>query len=266
MNQQSSATQEWLLDRAADLLIRSSYRSALTGAGLSRESGIPTYRGPEGLWTRNGEPPMDQYQRFRADPLAWWNARIEEEHSPGEFVAAIEAARPNAGHFALARLERLGVLQVTITQNIDNLHGLAGSERLLEIHGNRTRLRCIDCGHQWERDQVDTNLLPLACAGCGGLIKSDAVMFGEPIPSAVLDACTNAARRSDCMLVVGTSAVVYPAAELPLLALRRGGGLIEVNPEPTALTPRCSVSLAGPSAVVLPALVERVELRLGRSA
>jgi NAD-dependent protein deacetylase/lipoamidase len=262
MTDESASVDGWLLDRSADLIAGSGYCTALIGAGISRDSGVPTYRGAGGLWTRDGAPPMDQYQRFRADPLGWWSRRIDEERNPGELAAAIQAAHPNSGHIALARLERLGVLHSAITQNIDNLHQIAGSEKVLEIHGNRTRLRCTGCGKRWSNGELEITELPPRCSDCGDIIKSDTVMFGEPIPPSVLDACFAAARRSDCMLVIGTSAVVYPAAELPLVAQRRGADLIEINPEATALSPLCHISLQASAAAVLPDLVDRVESRL----
>lgn len=131
---------------AARLIASANYCTALVGAGISKESGIPTFRGEGGLWARQGEPPMDGYQRFLEDPRAWWLTRLAQQRNPPEFAQAIAAAEPNAGHRALVELEQRGYLKHLITQNIDNLHTIAGSRALTEVHGNRTKLRCIACG------------------------------------------------------------------------------------------------------------------------
>ena len=143
-----------------------------------------------------------------------------------------------------------------ITQNVDDLHGRAGSRNLLEIHGNRNYLRCIGCG--WRRPRAEhaiTDVPPL-CAECGGVIKLDTVMFGEPIPRGVLDACFAETQRCDAMLLVGTSGAVNPAAQLPLLARERGARIIEVNPEPTQLTAAADVVVTGPAGEMLPLIVQ----------
>ncbi|MGI8551893.1 MAG: SIR2 family NAD-dependent protein deacylase [Dehalococcoidia bacterium] len=247
------------IEQAARSLAAAQFVVALVGAGLSQESGIPTFRGEGGLWTRNGEPPMNGFQRFQADPLAWWSARLEEQRHPGEFAVAIAEAQPNSGHQALVELEQMGILRTTITQNIDNLQRAAGSQAVLEIHGNRTLLRCTGCHRRWTPAAVSLESLPPNCPACGGIIKSDTVMFGEPIPEAILGECYAAARRCDCILVVGTSAVVYPAADLPIIARRKGAVLIEVNADETPLTPVCDIVLRGAAGTLLPALVTAVQ-------
>ena len=247
--------------QAADLLLSARHVVASTGAGLSKESGIPTFRGEGGLWTRDGEPPMNGYQRFLADPLAWWRTRLAEQARPSELGDAITRAQPNPGHLALVELERLGVLRHTITQNIDNLHRAAGSEPLTEIHGNRTLLRCLVCGRREAARPLTEDDAP-RCPHCQGLQKPDTVMFGEPIPADALAACEAATAGCDLMLVVGTSGVVYPAAEFPLRVLRSGGALIEVNVDDTPFTPYAAVALRGPAGASLPLLVEAVRERL----
>jgi NAD-dependent deacetylase len=246
------------LDAAARIVAGSSYLIALVGAGLSKESGIPTFRGGDGLWDKHGEPPMDGYQRFLADPAGWWAQRLAEQETTSEFTRAIKEARPNAGHQALAELERLGYLKHIITQNIDNLHQLAGSTAITEIHGNRTKQRCIGCARRWPREEFLSDEVPPRCPDCGGLVKNDTVMFGEPIPPDAIESCYREAQRADAVLLVGTSAVVYPAAEFPLIAHRRGAPLIEVNPQETPLTPACAAVLRAPSGQALPRLVQRV--------
>ncbi len=248
--------------RAAELLAGARHALALAGAGLSRESGIPTFRGEGGLWTRFGEPPMNQYERFSADPRGWWLQRLQERARPSEFTEAISAARPNPGHLALAALEQLGVLKHIITQNVDNLHQQAGSVAVTEIHGNRTLLRCIGCGRREPARELTEEEVPPLCAVCGDIVKSDTVMFGEPIPVQALRTCEQQAQWCDVMIVVGTSGTVYPAAGYPLQVLRAGGALIEVNVEETPFTPYAAAVLHGPSGELLPKVVERVRAAL----
>ena len=246
------------LERAAWVIAGSSYLIALVGAGLSKESGIPTFRGGDGLWDKHGEPPMDGYQRFLADPTSWWAERLTQQEEMSEFARLIEEAKPNAGHIAMADMERLGYLKHIITQNIDNLHQQAGSVAITEIHGNRTKQRCIGCARRWPREEFVTDEVPPRCPDCGDLVKGDTVMFGEPIPPDALESCYREAQQADAVLLVGTSAVVYPAAEFPLIAHRRGAQLIEVNPQSTPLSEACVAVLRAPSGEVLPMLLERV--------
>jgi NAD-dependent deacetylase len=252
-----------LLDEAARRLLEARYVIALTGAGLSVESGIPPFRGPGGLWTKHGEPPMNGYQKFLADPKRAWEERLNPSGPMAELWRALGAARPNPGHDALVALEDMGVLRSTITQNVDDLHRQAGQRRLLEIHGNATLIRCIRCIARFERAEIDYAVLPPSCPRCGGMLKSDTVSFGEPIPPDVLEACGDEAARADCMIVAGTSATVYPAASFPIAIAEKGGDLIEVNPYESELTALCRVTLTGPSGEVLPALVERVRALRG---
>jgi NAD-dependent deacetylase len=257
-----SETLDVQIVRAAEELRLSRHAVALTGAGISVESGIPPFRGPGGLWTRFGEPPMDGYQRFLRDPAAAWRERLQ----PSEpwlrgLVETLKSAKPAAGHRALAALEALGCLAAVITQNIDDLHRQAGSERVLEIHGNHRLLRCTGCQRRFEPGAigVDPEHLPPRCPECGDIVKGDTVQFGEPIPPDVLRACYEAVEATDCMLVVGTSATVYPAAEFPLEVLRRGGRVIEVNPEESDLTRLGTRLLRGPSGPVLGRMLHHVK-------
>ena len=261
-------TNDEAIEEAAALLARSRHVVALAGAGMSKESGIPTFRGEGGLWTVNGEPPMNQYQTFAADPARWWQRRLEEP--AGAFANAIDAAQPNAGHYALAELEALGVLAHLIAQNVDDLHRRAGQRSLTEIHGNRHWLRCMMCGMRWPRAEfpVDPAALPPRCPveSCEGVVKSDTVMFGEPIPPHTLQRCAEETWATDCFLTVGTSAVVYPAAQYPADAVRRGVPLIEVNPEQTALTDLATIVVRAPSGEALPAIVRAVRRHLDARA
>lgn len=258
------------LETAARIIAESSYLIALVGAGMSKESGIPTFRGGDGLWDKHGEPPMDGYQRFLADPTKWWADRLAERKaaasSGSDFGHALEEAQPNPGHLAMAQMEREGYLKHIITQNIDNLHQVAGSTAITEIHGNRTKMRCVGCGRRWPREEFETDEVPPRCPDCRELVKGDTVMFGEPIPRDAIESCYREAHQADAVLLVGTSAVVYPAAEFPVIAYRHGARLIEVNPQETPLSNFSSAVIRAPSGEALPALLERVrELAAGKA-
>ncbi|MCB9483414.1 MAG: hypothetical protein H6674_05890 [Dehalococcoidia bacterium] len=265
----NSAFRESVAEAAA-ILAGAERTVVLAGAGMSKESGIPTFRGDGGLWTINGEPPLNQYDTFAMDPKRWWERRIEEANSPGDFALAIEAAQPNAGHVGLVELERMGILAHLITQNIDDLHRRAGQRSITEIHGNRYWMRCVRCEARWPKAEFifDEADLPPRCTspGCGGIVKSDTVMFGEPIPPSALRRCGEETALADCFMTIGTSAVVYPAAQYPIEAARRGVPLIEVNPEETPLTPLAAVVVRAPSGVALPAIVEAVRAARGEDA
>jgi len=245
-----------LIQRAAQLIFSAEYAIALTGAGVSVESGIRPFRGPGGIWTEKGEPPMNGYRRFMADPKAYWEKRSRPGRSGG---SRYREAKPNPGHNALAELEEMRHLKWLITQNVDNLHFEAGSRNVLEIHGNSRKLRCTSCNARFPREGFDFSELPPKCPVCGGMVKGDTVMFGEPIPSDVLSRCFEESQRSDCMLIVGTSAVVHPAASLPLIVKRNGGVLIEVNPHETELSGICDVCIGAPSGESLPELVSEIK-------
>jgi NAD-dependent deacetylase len=245
------------IGRAAEMLRQSRYVISLVGAGISAESGIPTFRGPDGLWTRMGEPSNNQYQQFLADPKSWWRQRRAWQVSRA--MSHWDSAQPNPAHYALADLEAMGIMRHVITQNIDNLHQVAGTKSISEFHGNRYKMRCINCGSRWDRGEVNLESdAPPECPHCRGVVKSDTVMFGEPIPRDAISRSFAEAERADCCLVIGTSAVVYPAAEVPQTVKRRGGLLIEVNPLDTALSRYCDVVLRGPAGDVMPVLVDAV--------
>lgn len=249
------------ITRAAARIAAARSVVALTGAGLSVESGIPPFRGPGGLWTTYGEPPLDGYQRFLRDPKQAWRDRLSPREPWARALAeTLGRAKPNAGHHALAELEASGRCDAVITQNIDDLHRQAGACELIEIHGNYKLLRCLGCVARFAEGELalDPESLPPRCPHCGAVVKGDTVQFGEPIPADALRRCHAAVERADCMLVVGTSATVYPAAEFPLEVLRRGGCLIEVNPEPSELSDLATHSLRGPAGAVLTQLVELV--------
>jgi NAD-dependent deacetylase len=244
------------IGEASEIIKNSSYVTCLTGAGISVESGIRPFRGPGGLWTEKGEPSMDGYRRFLNDPEAYWKRRLEQS---SEFGRTILNSMPNPGHYALAELEQINILRYLITQNIDNLHLAAGSKNVLEIHGNGQYLRCIDCSSKWHKDMFKIGIIPPKCPNCKGIVKTDTVMFGEPIPSKVLGRCFEEAEKSDCMIVAGTSATVTPAANLPLIVKRNGGSLIEVNIRESYISHTCDINIFGPSGEVLPRLVKEIK-------
>jgi NAD-dependent deacetylase len=256
-----------LIEEAAGLIADARHVVALTGAGISKESGIPTFRGKDGLWTINGEPPLNQYETFQQDTKRWWERRLEQQ-AGNDFAARLRSAEPNDAHYALARLEAAGHVAHIITQNVDNLHRRAGQRSLTEIHGNSRYLRCIECNTRWPADDFVVNVesLPPHCTEprCGGVVKGDGVMFGEPIPQDALARCYAETERADCFLLIGTSAVVYPAAMFPQLAARRGVPLIEIDPELTALSELVDIALRGPAGEVLPLLAAAVLARSPR--
>ena len=236
-----------VLSRARQAIAAAGRIAVLTGAGISAESGIPTFRDAlTGLWSRFRPEQLATPEAFLADPKLVWDWYTWRR----ERVADVQ---PNAGHRALARLQCLKPLTL-ITQNVDGLHGRAGSEDVIELHGNIGRVKCFDRGHPAQRwDAGDT--VP-RCAECGSLLRPDVVWFGEALPAAAIEDATVAAAACDLFLCVGTSSVVEPAASLPVLAKRSGAFLIEVNPQPTPLSELADIALRGPAGVVLPRIVE----------
>jgi NAD-dependent deacetylase len=265
-----------LIERAATDLSKSSHAIALTGAGMSTESGIPDFRGPNGIWTKNPEAEKrayETYHNFLRNPKGYWQDVLSGRSALGDLTSA----RPNPGHDALVELENLGILKAVLTQNIDGLHVKAGNKRVLEYHGSVLKLRCPSCGTRYERTEYDLqgllqqDKLPL-CKKCHSPIKGDVVYFNEPIPSDVAEESLEEAWKCDLMLICGTSAVVYPFAQLPRVARRRFGEqgkaevattIIEVNAEPTPLTAEgiSDYLIQGRTAEILPRIVETLKKR-----
>ena len=245
---------------AADLISQSEYVVAMTGAGMSVESGIPTFRGKDGLWTRYGQPPMDGFKRFREDPVGWWQKQVNRQMDAHmiELRDALVAARPHTGHHALSELEQLGALDHVITQNIDGLDQKAGLKNLIEIHGNRSRLRCIDCGARTALGDFVPREPPEPCH-CGGAIKFDTVMFGEPIPNDTMLAARDQIDRATCVLAIGTSASVRPASGLLWIAKSQGATLIEINPFDTKLSSICDVVIRSQAGEALNELLRYID-------
>jgi NAD-dependent deacetylase len=260
---------EQLITKAAWDLTNSLYAVALTGAGISTESGISDFRGPKGVWTLNPEAERRAYQsyeRFLEDPEGWWEEMLNRPRA--SLLGGLGEAKPNPGHYALAELENLGILKWVITQNIDSLHEKAGTKKLLEYHGSFAKLRCVSCNLRLRRYEIDLaklaqeNQLPPRCPKCGGIIKSDTVSFGEPIPNDVAQQSLEEAWKCDVLLICGTSAVVYPFANLPRVARQKGMvTVIEVNSDPTPLTEEgvSDYIIQGKTGEILPKIVEEVK-------
>ena len=238
---------EPLLATAARRVREARHVCVLTGAGISAESGIPTFRDAlTGLWSKFRPEDLATPEAFDRDPRlvwAWYEARR----------AMVRAAEPNPGHRALAELARRVPKLTLVTQNVDGLHERAGSTGVLEYHGNILRDRCLDEDCVRER-RAGADELP-RCADCGGMLRPDVVWFGEAIPATPLRLADAAARDCDVFLSVGTSSLVYPAAGLAEIAQRRGATILEVNPNPTDLSAYAEAALRGPSGEVLPRLL-----------
>ncbi len=244
------------LQIARQMVAASSRIVAFTGAGISAESGIPTYRDSESaLWKKYDPMEVAEIESFLRDPREFWAFFKDARYH------VMSRATPNPGHVALARMEAAGRLVCVITQNIDGLHQAAGSKKVIELHGNTRRIVCLDCGHVIGMEQavgIIERQNPPPCPSCGGRLKPDVVFFGEPLPQAALQEAFEAAAACDLMLSVGSSLQVYPAASIPELAKRSGARLIIVNRTPTPFDGIADVVLRGPAGEVLPALAEVV--------
>lgn len=247
------------IDRAARLLLDARRAVVFTGAGMSTESGIPDFRSPGGLWDRY-DPRELTYQRFistESGRQLYWE--IGRRSYP-----VMRKAEPNPAHLAVVELDRLGRLDCCITQNVDNLQQRAGlaPEKVIELHGNATRARCLACERPYARDVVQDWLdagadIP-ACPVCGGIIKPYTVLFGEAMPAQAMAEAERRARAADVFVVIGSSLVVYPAAYLPAHAREGGAALIIVNLSPTPYDAQAEVLIAGKAGEVMAAVVERM--------
>jgi NAD-dependent deacetylase len=237
---------------AAEALKNSKLTVAVTGAGISAESGIPTFRGGSGIWVKYPPEEYATIDAYEANPIKVWKFWRELCMSLGD-------KKPNRGHKALAELERMGRLRAIITQNIDDLHAKAGSREVIEYHGNAHWLACPRCSRRTPLDPDAFPEAPPYCP-CGDLMKPDVVMFGENIPADAMMRSAQYAETCDVMIVVGTSAQVYPAAGLPVTAGRRGAFVIEANIEETGFTNTVAKAfLKGASGETLPKLVETLK-------
>ena len=226
-----------MLEKVAEKIKGAGKLVVLTGAGISKESGIPTFRGPDGLWKKYRPEELATPWAFQKNPelvWEWYNWRR----------SLMADKKPNPGHLFIAHLERIIPDFWLITQNIDGLHQLAGSKRIIELHGNIWRERCTNCPYKRTvpRKREYEEKLP-KCPECGSLLRPDVVWFGETLPEDALNAAIKHSETCDVMLVVGTSAVVQPAASLPVIAKNSGAFVIEVNPEETPISHLCDITV-----------------------
>jgi NAD-dependent deacetylase len=236
--------------QAASLIRHGRRITCFTGAGISVESGIPPFRGPDGLWSRY-DPKMLEIEFFREHPGRSW-AVIKEI-----FYDSFTAAKPNAAHFALAAMEAAGLLHCVITQNIDNLHHQAGSRMVWEFHGNSRNLICLGCSTSYRAAAVDLSELPPTCRMCGGALKPDFIFFGEPIPEPAGTKSFLEARMSDVFLLIGTTGEVMPACLIPRAAKENGAHMIEINTEESLFTSEITeVFLEAKATVAMTRLIE----------
>ena len=241
---------------AAEIIKKSKNLIALTGAGNSVESGIPDFRGKDGLWTKYDPMVFAHIDMFRVHPEKSWELLFEMQK-------VISKAKPNAAHFALAKLEDTGLLKAIITQNIDNLHQEAGSHRVIEIHGNDKFLECLNCKVVYEAAEYNISKNPPRCKNCKSILKPTVVFFGEAIPVKALAESMQLAEKADAVMVIGTSAQVFPAASIPYKAKENGAAIIEMNLEATPLTNSITdVFIEGLLGITLPELLKYVENRI----
>ena len=233
------------------ILHSAKFVTALTGAGVSKESGIPTFREAQtGLWSRYDPMELATPLAFKKDPKLvwkWYQWRRE----------LISNAEPNPGHYALTELELRVPKFTLITQNIDGFHKQAGSKNIIELHGNINRNKCFDEGivvDSWK----DNDSIPPHCPNCGGLIRPDVVWFGENLPSKVINDAIHAAQTSEVFFSIGTSALVHPAASLPIYAMNGGAIVVEINPDETPISQKVHYAIREPSGKVLPHLIQQV--------
>jgi NAD-dependent deacetylase len=227
---------------------------AFTGAGISAESGIPTYRGADGVWKRYDPDTVADAEYFLRNPAYYWQF-VRDIRYP-----ALRDAAPNRGHRALAELEGRGVLKALVTQNVDGLHQDAGSVNVLELHGNTRRVRCLDCGGRSGLEALEDRMrgeMPPSCPDCGGLLKPDVVLFGESLPEETLQEAIRQSRSCDCFIAVGSSLLVQPAASLPAMAKQAGARLVIVNKEETPFDSLADMVIRDSASSALAAVLEQ---------
>ncbi len=239
------------IEQAAEIITRSKPVIALTGAGISVESGIPDFRGKNGLWTRYDPARYAAIDAFLADPAEVWNMLREMD-------ALVVKARPNPAHIGLGILEQKGLLQYIITQNIDNLHQDGGAKNVIEFHGNSGTLSCLFCSRRYTMAEKRHEYLP-TCE-CGQILKPDVIYFGEDIPQETLDMSFQLASEAKILLVIGTSAQVSPASTIPSLATRNRAKIIEINKEKTWLTDQLTdIFLEGEAGKIITGLIKAID-------
>ena len=241
---------EELIKEAAKVIVNSKHLIALTGAGVSAESGVPTFRGEDGLWRRFRAEELATPEAFRRDPKLVWEWYVWR-------MGIVFKAKPNPAHEVLAKLEGLGILKCLITQNVDGLHQIAGSRRVIELHGSLRRVRCVSCNYK-EVINEPPKEIPPKCPKCGSVLRPDVVWFGEPIPEDAWRGAMEHTYRADALLVIGTSAVVAPASYIPHIVKSRGGYLIEINVGTSAITHIADAFIKEPAGKALPKILKYI--------
>lgn len=246
-----------LIRQAADIITKSSLTIALTGAGISVESGIPDFRSPGGLWSIYDPSEYATISAFISTPEKVWEMARE-------MTKLIDAARPNSAHIGMADLERMGYLHQIITQNVDNLHQEAGSSNVIEYHGNISTLTCLQCGKRFKRADLNEEFPPRCSCRSRQILKPDVIFFGEAIPEDAMNRSFQLASQAKALMVVGTSAVVSPANTIPSIAKRNGAKVIEINKERTHLTGTITdVFLNGDAGMIMTGIVAEIKNTIG---
>jgi NAD-dependent deacetylase len=251
-----------LAQKAADLIINARKLVVFTGAGISTESGIPDFRSPGGIWSRF-DPDDFTYQKFVSDP----ESRRKQWQMLGEGHLTTEA-KPNAAHYAIAELDRLGRLDCVITQNVDNLHHKAGmpADKVFELHGNVQWVVCLSCGQRYPFEQIKARLdggegIP-DCEVCHGMLKPNVVLFGEQLPYEVLQEASHRSSNCDLFIVVGSTLVVYPAAYMPIYAVQAGAKLVIINLSSTPMDAEAAVLIRAKAGEAMSQIIARVKERI----
>lgn len=237
------------IKKAAAELSKRKETVVLTGAGISVASGVKPFRGKGGLWEKYDPYEVAHIDGFKKDPYKSWVALKE-------IIEVLGQAEPNAAHLCLAKMEQMGIVRSIITQNVDGLHQAAGSKVVIEFHGNTRKLICLECSSAFSDEEIDLGSLPPHCSYCHSILRPAAVFFGEAIPRDAMVQARSEAEQCSSVLVVGTSAIVEPAASLPFIAKRHGAPVIEINPESSPLTSEADYFLQGSAEEVLPRLLE----------
>jgi NAD-dependent deacetylase len=241
---------EKLIKETADIVMTSKLTLALTGAGISVESGIPDFRSADGLWSKYDPAEYAEIGAFRARPEKIWQMLREMDE-------VVSQAKPNKAHIGMGELEKMGYLHCIITQNVDNLHQRGGANNVIEYHGNSSTLSCLWCGKRYKTEEKRDEYPP-RCE-CQKILKPDVVFFGEPIPEQALHRSFQLASAAQALMVVGTSAVVSPANTIPAIAKRNGAKIIEINTERSQLTDTLTdIFLQGSAGNVIPDILETV--------
>ncbi len=243
------------LDALAERLLSAQRVAVLTGAGVSKESGIKTFREADGLWAKFRPEELANVNAFLSNPKLvwdWYNMRRN----------IVNESSPNPGHYALVEMEKMLPHFVVITQNVDSLHFTAGSTDVIELHGNIQRNKCHSCGRYVEQSDVVFDEGELPHCECGGMIRPDVVWFGEQLPQDAIQRAWNEAQASDVFFSIGTSTVVFPAAQLPYEAKRSGAYVVEINPNPTGFTLEANLAIQEPSGEALPKIVEAMKRKM----